>query len=60
MQKITPGAAKRFTVLAQNDGTAPESLLLHGTAKKPGFTVKYFDGSTEITAEMTGAGFPRR
>lgn len=57
-KSVTTGIhARTFTVMAQNDGTVADRFRLTGPGRKPGFTVKYFDQATNISALVKGPGF---
>jgi hypothetical protein len=43
---------RRFYVKISNDGTVRNTFAVKGSAARPGSVVKYYDGSTNITAAM--------
>jgi hypothetical protein len=52
-RKVRPGHTDGFQILLQNDGSdCSSSYVLVGDSASPGFTVHYFSGSTDITADV--------
>ena len=59
-QAVVPGATTSYLGIVQNDGNAADSFIVTGTAGSGDWAVKYVDilTNTDITAQMTGAGWP--
>ncbi|HEX3336318.1 MAG TPA: hypothetical protein VHS54_07650, partial [Jatrophihabitans sp.] len=53
----TQGAAEEFSIKVQNDGTDLDSFRLQGAGAAPGFTVRYFNGTADITAAVVAGTF---
>ncbi len=51
------GETRVFYVRAQNDGTAADTIRLRGCVGEPGFSVRYFNGSTEITSQVAAGTY---
>jgi hypothetical protein len=51
------GETRNFYVRAQNDGTAADTIRLRGCGGEPGFSVRYFNGSTEITSQVASGTY---
>jgi hypothetical protein len=51
------GTSRTFVVNVQNDGTATGSYVLQGPANSTGFTVKYLDGTTDITTAVVNGTY---
>jgi uncharacterized delta-60 repeat protein len=51
------GATKTFYVRAQNDGNVADTITLRGCTADPGFAVRFFSGSTEITSQVTAGTY---
>jgi hypothetical protein len=48
----------KTTFLIQNDGSATDSFLFKSGTLPTGFTFHAFDGTTDITSQVQGSGFP--
>ncbi len=46
-----------FSVGAENDGAEPDALLIEGSDPDDEFTVRYFDGSRDVTAAVRAATY---
>ncbi len=51
------GETRVFYVRAQNDGTATDTIRLRGCVGEPGFSVRYFYGSNEITSQVAAGTY---
>lgn len=55
---VARGATRTFYVSAQNDSTGTETLTLEGVESgSPGYTVRYLQGSTDITGQVHAGTF---
>ena len=54
--KVLRGKLAVFQIQVGNDSLAPDTPVLAGGGGLPGFKVTYWDGATEVTADVTGAG----
>ena len=54
---ITGPETVSYFIKVQNDGLNTDSYLITGTGGNSLWQVKYWDGVTEITTQVTGAGF---
>ena len=59
-QNALPGQRRTYLFRVRNAGIVNDAFLVTGTAGEPGWAVQYFDiaTNTDITAQVTGAGFP--
>jgi uncharacterized delta-60 repeat protein len=48
-----------FSIKLQDDGTGPDSLTVHGCGSANGFGVRYLDGATDVTSEVTAGTYVR-
>jgi hypothetical protein len=46
------GSAGTFAVTVQNDGIVPDVLGLHAIGRATGYSVRYFSGTTDVTAAV--------
>ena len=51
------GETRVYYLRAQNDGTATDTIRLRGCVGDPGFSVRYFNGSTEITSQVAAGTY---
>ena len=49
---VPPGTRVAFTLRVRNWSDSPDVLILHGDGGHPGFAVKYFQGTTDVTAAV--------
>ncbi|MBI5778803.1 MAG: fibronectin type III domain-containing protein [Planctomycetes bacterium] len=56
-QDALKGQVVSYVIRVQNEGASAESLIITGTAGNSSWIVKYFDGATDVTANVTGAGY---
>jgi hypothetical protein len=55
--QVGKGKAHTFMLLVQNDGPEADTFTITGPAADAGFKVQYFDGKTDITSQVTEAGY---
>ena len=55
--KIARGATATFDVQFQNDSFADDTVVVTGAGNSTGFKVTYLDGATNVTAQVTSAGY---
>ncbi len=58
-QTVQPGTSAVYFITLQNDGNAPDTYTLTGTAGGAGWSVNYFDarsGGANVTSSITAAG----
>jgi hypothetical protein len=56
-QSIAPGATATYTLRVQNDSTGANTLTVTGGGSVLNATIKYFVGTTDVTLQVTGAGY---
>lgn len=54
---LPAGATRTFVVRIQNDGDDTDTVTVDGDASTPNFTVRYFEGSTNVTADVTAGTY---
>lgn len=55
--KVSAGDTANFTVRVKNIGTKSDNIVVTGAGNAAGYAVSYFDGATNITPQVTGAGY---
>jgi len=55
--KVAAGDSTNVSVIIKNIGMLSDSFVVTGDGTANGYTLKYFDGNTNITNQMTGAGY---
>ena len=51
------GNTVKFKILIQNDGTDSDTYKILGTKTSKGYKISYFDGTTNVTSQVTGGTF---
>ena len=54
---VTLGQTAEYKIRIANLGTLSDSFKLTGPGSSSGYTITYFNGNTNITNQVTGAGF---
>lgn len=57
LQKVKRGGAAIFTLQFENDGSVPDTFDVFGCPGFNGYKVTYFDGSADVTFEVTSGGY---
>jgi uncharacterized delta-60 repeat protein len=50
--KIAAGKTATLTVTLENDGTETDDIAVKGAGSRGAFTARYFDGATDVTAQV--------
>ncbi|MBI3649197.1 MAG: hypothetical protein HY240_10690, partial [Actinobacteria bacterium] len=55
--KVAVGKSVKFNVMLQNDGTDTDTYKVLGAKSGNGYTIAYFDGTTNVTSSITGGTY---